>query len=299
MTQTAPIRSSEPTQLDRGGALGYVNRLARASNTNFYYAFLTMPRARRDAIISVYAFCRSVDDAADEAADTQQAARSLAWWKAELARGFDGNATHPVAIQSAAAAHAFGLPRQLFEDVLRGVEMDLSPRRFATWEDLALYCDLVAGAVGRMCVRIFGRSDEIADRYAAELGNGLQLTNILRDLGPDAGRGRFYLPTEELQRFGLDEHEAVFGTSAKRREYLGFQADRARRLLDHAGDLIVHDPQPYCAAEVMRAIYANLLTRVQRAGFPADRVQRVPRAMKAALAMRVWLRTRWRGKPRR
>lgn len=294
MTQLAPIKNSTKPPLDRGGALGYVHRLTRASNTNFYYAFLTMPRARREAIVSVYAFCRIVDDAADEASHPDQAAESLLWWRAELTRAFAGTATHPVAIQSAIAARAFELPQRLFEEVLDGVEMDLSPRRFATWEELAGYCDLVAGAVGRLCVRIFGRSDAIADRYAKELGHGLQLTNILRDLGPDAQRGRFYPPTKELEQFALNEQEAVFGASAARREFLAFQAARARQLLDNAGGLIAHDLKPYCAAEVMRAIYGNLLTRVQAAGFPANRIQRVPRPIKAALALRVWMRAHLR-----
>lgn len=298
MSQTLtppPGQTTAATLVERaGGPLGYVRRLARASGTNFYYAFLTLPKARREAIVAVYAFCHSVDDAVDEARDPQQAAAALAQWRRDLAAAFAGHETEPVTQQAAAAATRFRLPRRFFEQVIAGVEMDLTPRRFANATELAGYCDLVAGAVGRLCVRIFGLETAEADAYAAELGAALQLTNILRDIGPDARRGRFYLPQDALRAAGLDEAEVVSGTGAKRRLFLSDQAERARQLFAQAEGRERQFPRTACAAAVMRAIYHQLLERIVAANFPVDRVVRVPRPIKAALAAKVWLQTRLR-----
>ncbi|MDQ7088511.1 MAG: squalene/phytoene synthase family protein [Acidobacteriota bacterium] len=273
----------------------YVRRVTRSSGTSFYYAFLTLPRPRREAIFAVYAFCKAVDSAVDEAPDIDSARRELDHWRGQLEAAFTGRAKDPIAIEVGRVSRAFTLPRALFEAVIAGVALDLEPLRFDTWERLGSYCDLVAGAVGQLCVRIFGCGDPWADDYAIKLGRALQLTNILRDLGPDARRGRFYLPLEDLRRFDVDE-AAVIGTAAndqQRRGLLRFEAERARRYFDAARQAGRRGGRDFCAAEVMGAVYRRLLDRIVAADFPTSGpLVHVPRREKLALAAATWLRVR-------
>ncbi|MDH3687786.1 MAG: squalene/phytoene synthase family protein, partial [Myxococcales bacterium] len=213
-SQPAPLRAAPGTgkpqrPAESLGPRGYVERLTRSSGSNFFYAFFTLGRRRRDAIYAVYAFCHAVDEAVDEAPDPAAAATAVSTWRDELTAALAGRSAGPVATRVAEVAHEFGLPQKFLHQVVDGVAMDVEPRRFESWPELAVYCDLVAGAVGRLCVRIFGRDDSEADRYASCLGNALQLTNILRDIGPDAAAGRFYLPQADLARFGIGEREVL------------------------------------------------------------------------------------------
>ncbi len=266
--------------------------ITRRSGSSFYYAFLTLPRPRREAIIAVYAFCHAVDDAVDEAPDPGAARQGIAYWRNELARAYAGEARDPVTRQIGEAAAAFSLPRALFEQVIDGVSHDLEPRRFATWDELARYCDLVAGAVGRLCVRIFGRDDAEADRYAGDLGLAFQLTNILRDLGPDAALGRFYLPLDELERFGVTERQ-VLDEDPRRDPLLDALTGRARELFARAAAIGQRDRRRLCAAEVMAAIYRRQLEAVVAAGFPARRPPaRLTRPQKVRIALAAWIRCR-------
>lgn len=286
--------ATPPVTPSRLGPAGYVAKLTRASGTNFFYAFLSLPKERREAIFAVYAFCHAVDDAVDEAATPEDAARQLTEWRAELARVYAGTPQHPVARELAVAVERFGLPQAFLAQVIDGVAMDLAPRRFATWDELAGYCDLVANAVGRLSVRIFGAGDEQADRYAAALGTALQVTNILRDLGPDARLGRFYLPLEDLARFGLTEADVLRpGADPRRTELLRFEAGRARAFYEEAARLVRGRERVLCAAEIMGAIYRKLLDEVERRGFPlAEPVVRLSRPRKGVIAIRTWLRVR-------
>ncbi len=266
---------------------GIVRRLARASRSNFLYAFAVLPRPRREAILAVYAFCHQVDDAVDEAPDIPTARQRLAAWREDLDRAFRGDPAGPVATEAALAAARFGIPRELFDQVVDGVAMDLVPRRYRTMDDLLGYCDLVAGAVGRISVRIFGRGDAEADRYAGDLGAALQLTNILRDIGPDARKERFYLPLETLERFGVSE-EQVTGGDPARLPLLHAVADRAREFYARAAPVGRRRIREFYAAEIMGRIYRELLERVVRAGFPVTGpVPRVGRGRKGFLALRV------------
>lgn len=272
-------------------ALDYVRRLARRSKSSFYFAFLILPRHQREGIMAVYAFCRAADNAVDDAPDPDSARRELQVWREQLELAYRGAATHPIAVRIGDAAKTFRLPREFFEQVLEGVAMDIEPRRFATWEDLALYCDRVAGAVGRLSVRVFGRSDAEADRYAADLGAAFQLTNILRDMGPDASLGRFYLPLKELVQFGLSEAQ-ILAPGEGRLPFLQFQAARARSFFDRAAE--VGRTREFGAGQAMAAIYRSLLERVERAGFPAwGNPVEVPRVAKLALAGKSWLWARF------
>ncbi len=286
MSVPAPLPSPGEAE-DRAARLGIVRRLARASRSSFLYAFAVLPRPRREAILAVYAFCHQVDDAVDEAPDVATARERLAAWREDLHRAFRGEPAGPVATEAAHAAARFDIPRDLFDQVVDGVAMDVAPRRYRTMDELLGYCDLVAGAVGRISVRIFGRGDEEADRYAADLGAALQLTNILRDIGPDARRGRFYLPLDELARFGLTEDQ-VTGGDPERLPLLLAVADRARDFYRRAAPVGRRRLGEFYAAEIMGRIYRDLLERVARAGFPVEGpVPRVGRGRKLALALGV------------
>ncbi len=274
------------------GAASIVRKLARASGTNFFYAFLTLPRPRREAIFAVYAFCHAVDDAVDDAPSADAARERLDGWRAELDAVFRGAPGTAVGQQLGTAVARFALPRAYFDQVLDGVALDMTPRRFESWADLAHYCDLVAGAVGRICVRIFGAGDLQADRYAGTLGTALQLTNILRDLGPDARLGRFYLPQEDLRRFGLTEDE-VLGHGPLRGPLLAFEAARAREHYEGARELGRGLERTLFAAEIMGAIYRRLLDKVEDRGFPTrGDVVRLARATKGAIALGTLARCR-------
>lgn len=273
-----------------------VERLTRASGTSFYYAFLILPRPRREAIFAVYAFCRAVDSAVDEAQSPEHAQKGIEYWRRELDAAFEGAATEPLAIRVGEVARQFDLPKSLFEEVVEGVASDLESRRFATWAELAGYCDLVAGAVGRLCVRVFGHREPWADEYARELGLALQITNILRDLGPDSREGRFYLPKDHLDRFGVTEDD-VLSDSPRRLPLLQFEAKTARGHFDQAARLGARGGHELGSARIMAAIYRRLLERVEGAGFPlGEPVIRVPRTEKALLALSALVRGPWRSR---
>ncbi len=290
--------SSQPPALEAGTPLAapderpstMAHRLARKSGSNFFYAFLTLGRARRDALYTVYSFCRAVDNVVDESTDAALAEARLAEWRREIGFAFAGEARQPLSRRLARVVRQFGLPQQGFLQVIDGVAMDLAPRRFETWADLARYCDLVAGAVGRLAVRIFGLSDLQADQYASALGTGLQLTNILRDLGPDSRLGRFYLPQEDLRRFGVTEVD-VLGAGQAHTTLLRFEAERARDFFQRARALRRGLERSLCAAEVMGAIYQRLLDRIEQRGFPTTGSEvRLSRPSKAWIAAATFLR---------
>lgn len=230
-----------------------------------------------------------MDCAVDEAESQQQASEQLTHWTKELSLAFEGQAREPIAIRVGEVSESFSLPQTLFEEIVEGVAYDLEPRRFHSFEELGRYCDLVAGAVGKLCVRIFGHAEAWADEYAANLGRALQITNILRDIGPDARRGRFYLPLEDLERFGLSEND-ILGTSKARLEMLHFEAERAEAYFTAAARLVPRSGSTLSSAEMMGAIYHRLLHRIVASAFPTcGEIVRVPRLEKLFVAGRAWL----------
>jgi len=172
----------------------FVSRLTRKSRSNFFYAFLCLPRAQREAIYACYAFCRIVDDAVDLGQDRTAQRAELARWRDEIARVYEGRAEHPAGQRLQVALRRFPIPRTALEEIIAGVEMDLDHPTYETWDALYPYCYRVASAVGLCCIEIFGYSDPRAREYAVNLGIALQLTNILRDVQVDARAGRTYLP---------------------------------------------------------------------------------------------------------
>jgi 15-cis-phytoene synthase len=272
-----------------------------ARDTSFYYSFLVLPADQRRAIVAVWDFCRAVDDAVDEA-PAEQSAAEVQRWREEVARCFDGatpGTPQGRALQPLIAA--YGLPRSAFEALVEGVEMDLHGRRYRTFEELYEYCIRVASAVGLMCVQIFGCRDEGAKQYAIDLGVALQLTNILRDVPGDLGRGRVYLPLDDLQRFGVGEgdlgaeamHAGHGVRSAKVKALLAFEASRARDYYARADAALPRgEARRLVAARIMGSIYRGILDRIERAGYDVfSEVIRVPRPRRALIAAGTWART--------
>jgi phytoene synthase len=213
----------------------YVQQKAAASGSSFYYAFLFLPPPRRAAITAFYAFCREVDDVVDEVTDPGVARTKLAWWQAEVAQSFAGKPSHPVMQALMPCVHAFGLEQGQLLSVIRGCEMDLEQTRYLDFAGLQRYCHLVAGVVGEVSARIFGQTQPQTTAYAHKLGLAFQLTNIIRDVGEDAMRGRIYLPVDELQQFDVKAHEILQRKHSDRFVALmRFQARRAQDLYQEA-----------------------------------------------------------------
>ncbi|HSW84895.1 MAG TPA: squalene/phytoene synthase family protein, partial [Usitatibacter sp.] len=181
----------------------YCQQKAAASGSSFYYSFLFLPSERRRAITALYAFCREVDDIVDEVSDVGVARTKLAWWRTEVANLFAGHPQHPVTKAPAPFTASHGIDAGRMNEIIDGMEMDLVYHRYPDFDSLKLYCHRAAGVVGQLSASIFGYSEASTLEYAESLGIAFQLTNIIRDVGEDARRGRVYLPQDELARFGL------------------------------------------------------------------------------------------------
>ncbi|KAF1045033.1 presqualene diphosphate synthase HpnD [Xylophilus sp.] len=247
----------------------YVQQKAAASGSSFYYAFLFLPRPRRAAITAFYAFCREVDDVVDEVSDAGVAATKLAWWQSEIARSFAGRPSHPVMVALMPHAAAYGIEQQQLQAVVQGCQMDLEQTRYLDYPALQRYCHLVAGVVGEVAARIFGQTQPQTTEYAHTLGQALQLTNIIRDVGEDALRGRIYLPVDDLQRFDVKAHEILKRTWSDRfAALMRFQAERAHGLYDQALALLpAADRRSQKPGLMMASIYRTLLREIEHEQF--------------------------------
>jgi phytoene synthase len=283
-----------------GGDLG----LAMSRDTSFYYSFLVLPAAKRQAIVAVWDFCRAVDDAVDEVAPESQrgsllsddaralAARSLEGWRSELRQVYEGTPTTPQGQALQPFVHRFNLPRLQFEALIDGVEMDLSCHRYPNFDTLLQYCHRVASSVGLICVEIFGYRHAAARDYAINLGVALQWTNIIRAVAVDLKKGRVYIPRDDLQWFQVSEADLHSGVATPRvRQLLRYQCRRARDYYRMAAEHLPHaDRGNLVAAEIMGAIYFGILRRIERARYDVfSSVIRVPRWRRALMALRLWL----------
>lgn len=264
--------------------------ITRRSSSNFYYAFMLLPAERRRALYAVYAFCRFVDDIADDES-ISGADALLDRWRDELGRVYGGEPTRAVSRALADSAKRFNIPRAHFEEVIAGVEMDLTRKRYATFADLQLYCYRVASAVGLICIEIFGYTNPAAKIYAEKLGIAFQLTNILRDVSEDAARGRIYLPLADLVYFGVSEDHIINGVySANFVRLMEFEAARAQEFYREAeAALPPEDRSSLLTAEAMRRIYGALLDRIVRSNYRVlDRRHSLPAPLKLYLVGRAW-----------
>lgn len=258
--------SSAASDLD--ASFAHCRRLARRTAKNFYYSFLTLPPDVRRDMCALYAYMRICDDLGDDASIAVERKRdSLAGWRKEVLRALEtGEAGHPVLPALADVVRRRGVPQESLLDVIDGVEMDLSPVRYETFEALSDYCYHVAGAVGICCIHVWGFDGDDAVPRAVDCGLAFQLTNILRDLGEDAAMGRIYLPREDLDRFGYAESDLANAVVDDRfRRLMAFEVARARDHYRRAEDLsriVSPTGRPVLAA--MRRIYGGLLDEIER-----------------------------------
>jgi phytoene synthase len=254
--------------------------ITRKSASNLALAFVLLPKPKRDAMSALYAFCREVDDVADEdAAPVEERRSRLAGWRADVKRACDNQPPQfPVNRELQPVIREFHLPFELFDELIKGCEMDLDTKRYENFEQLELYCHRVASVVGLLSINIFGCKNPAARDYAVYLGKALQLTNILRDVKTDAGRGRIYLPQTELKKFGVGENEII-----------GSKYSEKFRALE---TLPAEDRQSLAAAELMGAVYWRLLKKLEREGFNVfgARPLKLSKPEKLALIFQSWLR---------
>jgi phytoene synthase len=247
----------------------YCQQKAAASGSSFYYSFLFLAAPRRRAITALYAFCREVDDVVDETAEMQIAAAKLAWWRAEVANLYRGNPQHPVTRALQPFIQEYALSQEHLNEIIDGMEMDLTQTRYLDWAALERYCHRVAGVVGLLAARIFGYRDARTLEYARDLGIAFQLTNIIRDVGEDARKNRIYLPMDELKRFDVPAADILNARETPQfNALMRFQDERARGWYDKAlAALAAEDRRAQRPGLIMAAIYKALLDEIGRDDF--------------------------------
>ena len=270
----------------------YCQQRAAASGSSFYYSFLFLEPPRRQAITALYAFCREVDDVVDECADPQLARIKLTWWRHQVDALYAGTPDHPVTQALAVTLEAYPLPRDHLLEIIAGMEMDLDEARYPDFQALHQYCYRVASVVGLLAAEIFGYQDPATLHYASNLGLAFQLTNIIRDVGEDARRGRIYLPQDELNRFGVTRSDILDSKySANFRNLMEFQIIRAEATYEIAlTSLPKCDRHSQRAGLMMAAIYRALLAEIKRDGCRVlDRRISLTPIRKLWLAWKTWL----------
>ena len=271
----------------------YCQDKAARSGSSFYYSFMFLPPEKRQAITALYAFCREVDDIVDECHDLSLAQAKLEWWRQEVARTWAGKPTHPVGHALEDVLQRFKLPQEQLLEIIDGMAMDLSQTRYLDFKGLQLYCYRVASVVGLLAAEIFGYQDHQTLKYAHDLGLAFQLTNIIRDVGEDARRGRIYLPIEDLQRFGVPAKDILEARHSDAfRELMVFQAERAESFYSRAfAQLSQVDRKSQRPGLVMAAIYRTLLREIAADGFQVlDRRTSLTPLRKVWLAGITWFR---------
>lgn len=275
----------------------YCQQKVAESGTSFYYAFLFLPPEKRQAIHALYAFCREVDDVVDECDDPAIAVAKLSWWRQEVALlespAGQPQPTHPVTLALRDVRQHFDLPLEYFNEIIDGMAMDLEYSRYPDFKSLSLYCYRVAGVVGLLSAEIFGMTDRKTQRYATELGTALQLTNIIRDVGEDARRGRIYLPIDELQRFNVPAADIL--NARETPEFLAlmqFQGDRAQSYYDKAIDsLPAADRSAQRPGLIMAAVYRTLLDEIAKDDYQVLKQKTaLPPLRKLWLALKTWFK---------
>ncbi len=270
----------------------YCENKAAKSGSSFYYSFRFLARDRRRAITALYAFCREVDDIADDVTDIDVARAKLGWWRTEVANLFAGHPQHPVTKALEPATRAYGVDQLRLNEIIDGMEMDLTRHRYNDFESLKLYCHRVAGVVGQLSASIFGFSQPKTLDYAENLGLAFQLTNIIRDVGEDARRDRIYLPGDEIRRFNVNEADILQARhTVEFKQLMAFQSDRAKSLYDAAFEaLSPEDRRPQRPGLIMSAIYRTLLDEIEHDGFKVltQRTSLTP-MRKLWIAWRTWV----------
>jgi len=278
--------------LDLESAYETCRTITKREAKNFYYAFLTLPAAKRRAIYAAYAFCRHCDDSVDEETSTDAKLKALTELHANLDNIYSGGASSPVYIALADVAQTYDIPQDYFQEVIRGVESDLVKDRFQTFEELKEYCYRVASVVGLICLQIFGYEDDDAKEYAVDLGLAMQLTNIIRDVREDLDMGRVYLPQDELARFGYSEDDLRNGVRNEAfLELMRLQSKRAREYFDRGFKLLPYlSRRSRACPAVLGALYSKVLDRIEASDYDVleSRVS-LSKAEKLGITAKTWL----------
>ena len=271
----------------------YCQEKCAASGSSFYYSFLFLPAARRQAIMALYAFCREVDDIVDECNDIALASTKLAWWRQEVERIANRQAQHPVGLALQQVDPSINLPKEQLLEIIDGMAMDLQQSRYLDFKGLSLYCYRVASVVGLLAAEIFGYQDRQTQKYAHDLGMAFQLTNIIRDIGEDARRGRIYIPMDELKQFNVPAADILNGKySDNFTALMQFQAERAEKYYAQAfAQLPAVDRKSQRPGLIMAAIYRTLLDEIKYENFQVlhQRISQPP-MRKLWLAAKTWIK---------
>ncbi len=262
--------------------------------SNFYLSFLTLPEQKREAIETIYTFCRVSDDIVDESGDVGEKRARLRLWTEELQRSLTGDSRYQVLNRTGRIVRRFNIPAHHLYELLEGMEMDLTKDRYQTFGELRTYCYKAASTVGLMCAEVFGYHHVRTKQYAVFLGIALQLTNILRDIKQDARKGRIYIPLEDLRRFGLTEQDILDNVYDDRfRDLMRFQVQRAREYYRKAKEALAEEDKPlFTAARIMGNIYYLLLRRIERVDYDVySRRIRLGTTLKLAVVMMLRLRS--------
>lgn len=285
--------------MNASDAQAYCTAYTKNSGSNFYYSFLFLPKAKRDAMYTVYAFCKAVDSAVDEPAAGSNPKDELKHWRDELDAVYAGTPTTPIMLSLAHHVKTLGIPKAYFEELIKGVEMDLFNNRYVTFDELSLYCYRVASVVGLICLHVFGVTSARAQDYAVALGMAFQLTNILRDVGMDAAERRIYLPLDDLQKWNYPEKALLNRNySAEFIALMEYEASRAHHYYTRADaalkGLSPQERRALTVAEIMRGIYRRILDRIEQSNYqvfgPRISLTTTQRVM---IALRIWFRSRF------
>jgi phytoene synthase len=267
----------------------------KESKSSFAFSFSFLPRRKREALKTVYAFCRTTDDIVDNEKDRSSKIALLQKWRSELESAMKGESTYQVLNQLHVVAKRFHIPVQHFFELLKGVEMDLLKNRYSTFEELKDYCYLVASSVGLMSLGIFGPRNDKTKEYAVNLGIALQLTNIIRDVGIDASYGRIYLPAEDLKKFGYSEDD-LFAHRYNESfiKLMEYETVRAEEYFNRAkSSLPKEDKRVMFAAKIMERIYYHTLLRIKQVDYKVfDSSVHIPRTIQFLIAVKYWVKQR-------
>ncbi len=279
---------------DTADAYSTCQIITKAGAKNFYYAFLTLPKEKRQAIYAAYAFCRITDDISDDLVGDERE-QGLSDLRKALDSAYSNSPDGAVFVALGDAADQFHIPKSYFEDVIKGVEMDLTKSRYETFEELREYCYHVASVVGLICVEVFGYSDDRTVASAVDLGIAMQLTNIMRDVGEDAERGRIYLPLEDLRRFGYTEEQLLAGEwNENFHELMKFQAERAHDYFDRGTRLFnLLDRRSRACPQTLASVYSKILNKMEHEQFPVfEKRVGISKFSKLAMVARLWIMSR-------
>jgi len=288
---TSPSLSPETKSSEAQSPEAYCKQKTHASGSSFAYAFGFLSKTQCRAMMALYAFCREVDDVADEIEDKKEAARQISEWHDEIMRVFEGKPKHPVGHELHWATQHFAWDQELFYEMLDGMLTDISGIAFIKKSDLSLYCYRVAGVVGLLTIEIFGYKHRQSRHFATTLGNALQLTNILRDIQEDMQRGRIYLPQTERIRFKVSDQDIYDGKMTESiQSLLSFYGEKAESAYQQAFEhLPIEDRISLRPAIIMAAIYYAQLKRMKAFHFDIwQHSGRIPSWQKMLIAWKAW-----------